>query len=110
MNSILDILRGPALGVVIMIFALAGVIVITAFAALIAQVSLLLRLRPWQTQPAVKPQAVPEVTHFLLDLPCPEAFGSRTGRGGGNRRGMVVRDIAVNMQARHLLRKAGGVS
>ena len=60
MNSILDILRGPALGVVVMIFALAGVIVITAFAALIAQVSLLLRLRPWQTQPAVKPQAVPD--------------------------------------------------
>jgi hypothetical protein len=43
-----------------MIFALAGVIVITAFAALIAQVSLLLRLRPWQAQPAVKPQAVPD--------------------------------------------------
>ena len=60
MNSILDILRGPALGVVVMIFALAGVIVITAFAALIAQVSLLLRLRPWQTQSAVKPQVVPD--------------------------------------------------
>ena len=60
MNSILDILRGPALGVVVMIFALAGVIVITAFAALIAQVSLLLRLRPWQAQPAAKPQAVPD--------------------------------------------------
>lgn len=60
MNSILDILRGPALGVVVMIFALAGVIVITAFAALIAQVSLLLRLRPWQAQSAAKPQAVPD--------------------------------------------------
>ncbi len=60
MNSILDILRGPALGVVVMIFALAGVIVITAFAALIAQVSLLLRLRPWQAQPAAKPQTVPD--------------------------------------------------
>ena len=60
MNSILDILRGPALGVIVMIFALAGVIVITAFAALIAQVSLLLRLRPWQAQPAAKPQAVPD--------------------------------------------------
>jgi len=60
MNSILDILRGPALGVVVMIFALAGVIVITAFAALIAQVSLLLRLRPWQAQPAAKPQSMPE--------------------------------------------------
>ncbi len=60
MNSILDILRGPALGVIFMIFALAGVIVITAFAALIAQVSLLMRLRPWQAQPAAKPQAVPD--------------------------------------------------
>lgn len=52
MNSILDILRGPALGVIVMIFALAGVIVVTAFAALVAQLSLLLRLRPWQPRPA----------------------------------------------------------
>ncbi len=57
MHSLLDILRGPALGVVLMIFALAGVIVITAFAALIAQVGLLMRLRPWQSQPVAKPQA-----------------------------------------------------
>ncbi len=57
MHSLLDILRGPALGVVLMIFALAGVIVITAFAALIAQVGLLMRLRPWQPQPVAKPQA-----------------------------------------------------
>ncbi len=60
MQSILDILRGPALGVIIMIFALAGVIVVTAFAALIAQICLLLRLRPWQTQPAAKPPTVAE--------------------------------------------------
>ena len=98
MNSILDILRGPALGVVVMIFALAGVIVITAFAALIAQVSLLLRLRPWQAQPAAKPQAVPDYPSPTRPQ-FPEAFGSRTGRGGGDRRGMVVRDIAVNLQA-----------
>ncbi|MBI4927566.1 MAG: hypothetical protein HY835_07360 [Anaerolineae bacterium] len=58
MHSLLDILRGPAVGVVIMIIALAGVIVVTAFAALIAQVGLLMRLRPWQPQPAVKAQAV----------------------------------------------------
>ncbi len=57
MHSLLDILRGPALGVVLMIFALAGVIVITAFAALIAQVGLLMRLRPWQPQPVAKPLA-----------------------------------------------------
>lgn len=60
MNSLLDIMRGPALGVVIMIIALAGIIVVTAFAALIAQVGLLMRLRPWQPQPAVKAQAVTE--------------------------------------------------
>ena len=57
MHSLLDILRGPALGVVLMIIALAGVIVITAFAALIAQVGLLMRLRPWQPQPVAKTQA-----------------------------------------------------
>ena len=54
MHSLLDILRGPALGVVIMIIALAGVIIVTAFAALIAQVGLLMRLRPWQPQPAAR--------------------------------------------------------
>ncbi len=57
MHSLLDILRGPALGVVLMIFALAGIIVITAFAALLAQVGLLMRLRPWQPQPVAKPLA-----------------------------------------------------
>ena len=49
MSQLMDILRGPALGVVFMIILLAGVIIITAFAALIAQTSLLLRLKPWQT-------------------------------------------------------------
>jgi len=57
MHSFLDILRGPALGVVLMIFVLAGVIVVTALAALIAQVGLLMRLRPWQPQPAPKAPA-----------------------------------------------------
>jgi len=56
MHSLLDILRGPALGVVLMIIALAGIIVVTAFAALIAQVGLLMRLRPWQPQPVAKAQ------------------------------------------------------
>ncbi len=60
MHSLLDILRGPVLGVVIMIIALAGVIVVTAFAALIAQVGLLIRLRPWQPQPVTKAQAEAE--------------------------------------------------
>ena len=45
----MDLLRGPALGVIAMIILLAGVLLITAFAALIAQMSLLLRLKPWST-------------------------------------------------------------
>jgi len=49
MSQFMDLLRGPALGVVFMIFLLAGVIIVTAFAALIAQMSLLLRLKPWNT-------------------------------------------------------------
>jgi hypothetical protein len=47
MSQLIDLLRGPALGVVFMILLLAGVIIVTAFAALIAQLSLLLRLKPW---------------------------------------------------------------
>jgi hypothetical protein len=46
---LMDLLRGPALGVIFMIILLAGTIIITAFAALIAQMSLLLRLKPWNT-------------------------------------------------------------
>ena len=49
MSEFMELLRGPALGVVFMIFLLAGVIIVTAFAALVAQMSLLLRLRPWNT-------------------------------------------------------------
>ena len=54
MKEILEALRGPALGVVIMIILFGGVVVITAFAALIAQVGLLLRLR---AQHVANPQA-----------------------------------------------------
>lgn len=42
----MDLLRGPALVVIAMILLLAGVLLITAFAALIAQMSLLFKLRP----------------------------------------------------------------
>ena len=49
MSQLMDLLRGPALGVIVMIILMAGVLIITAFAALIAQMSLLLRLRPWNT-------------------------------------------------------------
>jgi hypothetical protein len=47
MSQLMDLLRGPALGVILMIILLVGVLIITAFAALIAQMSLLIRLRPW---------------------------------------------------------------
>jgi hypothetical protein len=49
MSQLMDLLRGPALGVIFMIILMAGVLFITAFAALIAQMSLLFRLRPWIT-------------------------------------------------------------
>ena len=49
MVQLMDLLRGPALGVIVMIILLAGVLIITAFAALIAQMSFLFRLRPWNT-------------------------------------------------------------
>ena len=50
MTEILEGLRGPVLGLIFVIFALAGMIVTAAFAALVAQMSLLLRLRPRETQ------------------------------------------------------------
>jgi len=49
MSQLMDLLRGPALGVIVVIILMAGVLIITAFAALIAQMSLLVRLRPWNT-------------------------------------------------------------
>lgn len=50
MIEILEGLRGPVLGLIFVIFALAGIITTAAFAALIAQMGLLLRLRPRETQ------------------------------------------------------------
>jgi len=49
MSQLMDLLRGPALGVISMIILMAGVLIITAFASLIAQMSLLFRLKPWNT-------------------------------------------------------------
>lgn len=49
MSQLMDLLRGPALSVIVVIILMAGVLIITAFAALIAQMSLLVRLRPWNT-------------------------------------------------------------
>lgn len=49
MFELMDLLRGPALGVIVMIILLAGVLLITAFAALMAQMGLLFRMRSWNT-------------------------------------------------------------
>jgi hypothetical protein len=49
MSELMDLLRGPALGVIVMILLLAGVLLITAFAALMAQMGLLVRMRSWNT-------------------------------------------------------------
>jgi hypothetical protein len=46
MSQIMDLLRGPAFGVILVIVLIAGVIIITAFAALVAQMGLLFRLKP----------------------------------------------------------------
>lgn len=54
MKEVLEALRGPALGVIIMIILIGGVVVITAFAALIAQMGLLLRMRSQQVAPATE--------------------------------------------------------
>ncbi len=76
MKEIVEALRGPALGVILMIILLAGVVVITAFAALIAQVGLLLRLRPQQmTQPNVESERQRETTA--------RRFSARRGYLGG---------------------------
>jgi hypothetical protein len=49
MSQLMDLLRGPALGVIFMILLLAGVLLITAFAALMAQMGLLFRMKSWNT-------------------------------------------------------------
>jgi hypothetical protein len=49
MSELMDLLRGPALGVIVMIILLAGVLLITAFAALMAQMGLLFRMKSWNT-------------------------------------------------------------
>ncbi len=48
MSQVMGLLRGPALVVIAMIILLAGFILFTAFAALIAQMALLFKLKPWK--------------------------------------------------------------
>ncbi len=65
MSGWMDLLRGPALGVIAMIGLIAVVVIITAFAALIAQMALLLRLRPWNN--AEKKESAPETSPYSHD-------------------------------------------
>ncbi len=71
MSGWMDLLRGPALGVIAMILLIAVVVIITAFAALIAQMALLLRLRPWNT--AEKKDSVPGTPQYSQDGRVPYA-------------------------------------
>jgi hypothetical protein len=68
MSHVMDLLRGPALVVIVMIILLAGGLLFTAFAALIAQRTLLFKLKPWNTSQK----------H-------PEWIGSETGKGQPSR-------------------------
>ena len=56
MKEILEGLRGPVLGMVMVILFLAGTLVVAAFAALVAQMSLLLRLRPRESARQASPR------------------------------------------------------
>jgi len=51
MSEILEVLGGPVLGLICVIFAGAGITGTAAFAALIAQMGLLLRMRTREPQP-----------------------------------------------------------
>jgi hypothetical protein len=59
MKEILEGMRGPVLGLIVMIIALAGIVTTAAFAALIAQISLFLRLRSHQPRQAGSPAVEP---------------------------------------------------
>ncbi|GAP13196.1 hypothetical protein LARV_00947 [Longilinea arvoryzae] len=63
MNEILDVFRGPVLSLIFVIIALAGIIVTAAFAALIAQMGLLLRIRTREPQP--QPSRTRSITYRM---------------------------------------------
>jgi hypothetical protein len=67
MSQIMDLLRGPAFGVIFGIVLIAGVIIVTAFAALVAQMGLLFRLKP-AGFPGNKPEGSKEKENQHTDL------------------------------------------
>lgn len=87
MSEILEVFRGPVLGLIFVIIALAGIIVTAAFAALIAQMGLLLRMR---TQ---EPQSQPVRTRSITYRMPAGAFVVRSPkhsvRETGNRTGVT---------------------
>jgi hypothetical protein len=88
MSGWMDLLRGPALGVIAMILLIAVVVIITAFAALIAQMALLLRLRPWNT--AEKKDSVPGTPQYSQDGRVPYAAVRENRQEYPRRRQSVV--------------------
>jgi hypothetical protein len=58
--EIMDLLRGPVLGVILMILLMAGVVLVAAFAALMAQIGLLFRWRvpPTPSREGVQPSQI----------------------------------------------------
>ena len=63
MSEILEVFRGPVLGLIFVIIALAGIIVTAAFAALIAQMGLLLRMRT--REPQTQPSRTRSITYRM---------------------------------------------
>ena len=85
MSELLEVLRGPVLGLIFVIFALAGIIVTAAFAALIAQMGLLLRMRTREPQP--QPTRARSITYRgpsgMHVVRSPKRAVRETGSGSG---------------------------
>ncbi len=76
MSQIMDLLRGPAFGVIVVIVLIAGVIIITAFAALVAQMGLLFRLKP-ATVPGKQAERSQEKENQRIDPQGSDAKGEK---------------------------------
>lgn len=87
MSEILEVLRGPVLGLIFVIFALAGIIVTAAFAALIAQMGLLLRMRT--REPQTQPVRTRSIS-YRMPAGAPVVHSPRRSvRESGNRRSVT---------------------
>jgi len=103
MSQFMDLLRGPALGVIAMILLLAVILIITAFAALMAQMSLLIRLRPWsqsekRTEPGKEGVSREFVEQRSSEFENQRASGTNNQRSPAEhpRKGNVVVVVAPN--------------